>query len=171
MRSRRWVLCPAAAFSLLAHSSNPFMMATWRMQLHPDDSESSRGYAESSLRNGLIGLDFREDVGDLMRAKKEDLPESQKLYYDFAHKMKIGDRVLIMAGFEPLALVTVEGEYTYISRKGELGVWFRHFRRVGNVQYAKDRAPEKKRIQLTMRKTIEHLVRTDTESYNFIENW
>ncbi len=114
-------------------------MAYWRMQLHPAQPGESVKHCIESLAAGYIGLDFAFDVGDLMATSKDKLPENQKDYWAFAHGMEKGDKVLIIAHYFPFALATISGEYNYIrSFAPEIGVWFRHFRRVDDVHYYAD---------------------------------
>src|SRR5688572_23109023 len=117
-------------------------MSYWRMQLHPADSASAMKHAVESVGAGFIGLDFADDPGDLRSVARDDLPAGQTDYWDFAHRMAVGDRVLIIVHHFPFALVTVSGDYNYIrSPEPELGVWFRHFRRVdpSRTMYYADR--------------------------------
>lgn len=148
-------------------------MTFWRMQLHPGESTLSAQHAHQSLAAGFIGLDFIFDVGDLMRAKRADLPAGQKDYWAFAHEMAVGDRVLIIAHHFPLALATVAGDYNYIRRpEPEIGVWFRHFRRVNDVRYYSDRVTNATAWQrLTMTDTISPLRDPNSESYTLIATW
>jgi hypothetical protein len=148
-------------------------MAYWRMQLHPAQPTRSAQYAYQSLAAGFIGLDFIADVGDLMRAKQADLLPGQKDYWAFAHGMAVGDTVLIIAHHFPLALATVAGEYNYIRQPvPELGVWFRHFRRVTDVRYQADRTTNAAAWQkLTMTDTISPLHDPKSASYMLIAGW
>src|SRR5947209_3693561 len=108
----------------------------WRMQLHPFDRQYAASHAIQSLAAGFIGLDFKREVGDLHRTNKSDLPSHQRDYYPFAHDMRIGDFVLVISHHFPFALVKVAGPYNYIRNPvPEIGVWFRHFRRVKDIRY------------------------------------
>jgi hypothetical protein len=115
-------------------------MTYWRMQLHPSESGKAVQHTIQSLAAGYIGLDFgSSNVGDLMRTSQSSLPEGQRDYWAFAHNMKIGDRVLIIAHHFPFALVRIAGPYNYIRAKApEIGVWFKHFRQVKDVMYYAD---------------------------------
>ena len=62
-------------------------MAYWRMQLHPGDSKHAIKHSIESLAAGYIGLDFYRDTGDLMKKLRDSLPNNQKDYCDFAHRM------------------------------------------------------------------------------------
>jgi hypothetical protein len=148
-------------------------MAYWRMQLHPAEPGESIKHCIESLAAGYIGLDFSTEVGDLMEAKKDSLPERQKDYWAFARDMNIGDRVLIIAHHFPFALVTVAGEYNYIRRFApEIGVWFRHFRQVKDVHYYADTKTDvRKWEQLKMTDTISPLHNQSSQSYRLIEEW
>jgi len=111
-------------------------MNYWRMQLHPDDSENAGYYANQSIAAGFIGLDFATDVGDLLSDAQQDILSTQKDYINFARNMSIDDKVLIIVHHFPFAVVTASGDYNYIRRtEPELGVWFRHFRRIKDVVY------------------------------------
>jgi hypothetical protein len=148
-------------------------MAYWRMQLHPDDGSQAAKHAAESLAAGYIGLDFAEDVGDLTRTTKEQLPQTQKPYFAFAHEMVEGDQVLIVVHHFPFALVTVDGEYNYIrSHAPEIGVWFRHFRKVRDVRFYADYhtdAHDWPRLKMT--DTICPLRSGDSDSREVIEEW
>ena len=71
----------------------------------------------------------------------------------------------------PFAVVTVDGEYNYIRRiEPELGVWFRHFRRIINPIYFSDFSTNAKEWeQYTFTGTIQILKDTQTKSYKLIE--
>lgn len=129
-------------------------------------------YASQSLSSGFIGLDFHEDVGDMTNVKSADLPEGQKDYIDFAKKMKKGDKVLIIVHHFPFAVVTVDGQYNYILRpEPELGVWFRHFRRVKDVKYYADfKTNVKSWGKLIMTDTISVLNVKTSKSFMLIDD-
>lgn len=148
-------------------------MANWRMQLHPDDSTQAIKHTIESLVAGYIGLDFAKDTGDLMKRLKDSLPDNQHDYWDFAHGMEVGDYVLIIAHHFPFALMKVDGKYNYIKQKApELGVWFRHFRKVKNVWYYADYITNAHSWQnLTMTDTISKLIDPNSASYKLIEKW
>jgi hypothetical protein len=148
-------------------------MAYWRMQLHPDESGESIKHCVKSLAAGYIGLDFAAEVGDLLQTTKDRLPENQKDYWAFAHDMNVGDRVLVIAHHFPFALVRIEGEYNYVRRFApEIGVWFRHFRRVDDVHfYADAKTDVRKWDQLKMTDTISPLHTPTSQSYLLIEDW
>lgn len=148
-------------------------MTYWRMQLHPDAPGEALKHCVESLAAQYIGLDFSEEVGDLMTATKSNLPVSQKDYWAFAHEMAIGDKVLIIAHHFPFALVTVAGEYNYIRVPApEIGVWFRHFRSVTDIRYYGDlKTNAQQWEQLKMTDTISPLRDPNSRSYQLIENW
>ena len=108
-----------------------------------------------------------------MRASQAVLPTKHKDYWAFAHEMAIDDRVLVIAHHFPVALATVAGEYNYIRRpEPELGVWFRHFRRVKDVRYYADRVTNvASSQQLTMTDTISPLRDPNSASYKLISSW
>jgi len=148
-------------------------MTYWRMQLHPNEPGGAIKHSVESLVAGYIGLDFAPEVGDLMRTTQSALPQTTKDYWAFAHEMTVGDRVLIIAHHFPFAVATVAGEYNYIrSPAPEIGVWFRHFRRVEDVQYYGDRVTNARSWeQITMTDTISPLRDTSSMSYRLIESW
>jgi hypothetical protein len=150
-------------------------MQYWRMQLHPGMPENATRFAVESIAAGFIGLDFLVDPGDLRLAERSALPAGQRDYYDFAHKMAIGDRVLVIVHHFPFALVTVNGEYNYIRcTEPEIGVWFKHFRRIDRQRtsyYADRKTNVREWEQLRMTDTISILKDPDGKSYRLIEAW
>jgi hypothetical protein len=148
-------------------------MTYWRMQLHPDDSGQAVRHSVESLAAGYIGLDFAEDVRDLMSLTQAELPENQRDYWAFAHEMVLGDKVLIMAHHFPFALATVDGEYNYIRLTApEIGVWFRHFRKVTGVRYYADFKTNALSWQhIVMTDTISPLRDPGSLSYRLIQEW
>ena len=148
-------------------------MTYWRMQLHPSEPGESVRHCVESLAAGYIGLDFAEDIGDLTATPKSALPEQQKDYWAFGHEMVEGDRVLVIAHHFPFALVRVAGAYNFIRTIApEIGVWFRHFRKVDEVKYYADyvtNAASWQRIQMT--DTISPLRSSDSLSYRLIADW
>jgi len=145
----------------------------WRMQLHPSDSGRAVAHTMKSLGLGYIGLDFQNPQGDLTDIKREDIDATQRDYWEFAHVMDKGDKVLIVAHHYPCALVEVSGEYNYIRRpEEELGIWFRHLRRVKVVGYYADFVTQPSAWeQTTMTDTISILKAIDGVSYMLIERW
>jgi len=143
------------------------------MQLHPDEHGEALKHCVESLAAGYIGLDFAADVGDLMATTQVTLPPNQKDYWAFAHEMEIGDKVLVIAHHFPFALVTVAGEYNYIRvHAPELGVWFRHFRRVADIRYYGDLKTNAHQWEkVTMTDTISPLRDRSSISYQLIETW
>lgn len=143
------------------------------MQLHPSDRKRSAFHAAQSLCASFIGLDFEEDEGDLKRATREKLPSKHRDYWSFAHDMRIGDKVLIISHHFPFALTTVAGDYNYIRQPvPEIGVWFRHFRRVKDVKLYSDRVTNAANWQqLTMTDTIARLQDTQSDSFKLIDSW
>lgn len=145
------------------------------MQLHPSDSSRATLHAAQSVSAGFIGLDFLHDVGDLLQMERSSLPLKQNDYWEFAHTMDIGDRVLIMLHHFPFALVTVTGEYNYIRRPApEIGVWFRHFRTIDkdNALYYADKVTNATKWQkIIMTDTISVLNDSKSKSYQLIQNW
>ncbi len=148
-------------------------MTYWRMQLHPDESGEAVMHTVSSLASGFIGLDFSADVGDLRVTTQDRLPEKQRDYWAFAHEMSEGDPVLIMAHHFPLALVIVDSDYNYVrTRTPEIGVWFRHFRRVKDVWYYGDLATNAHNWErITMTDTISPLRDHASRSYQLMDSW
>jgi hypothetical protein len=148
-------------------------MAYWRMQLHPAEPEEAIRHTVKSLSAGYIGLDFSTDIPDLLTVPQNQLPENQRHYWAFAHEMLEGDFVLLFTHHFPLALVRVVGPYNYIrSTAPEIGVWFRHFRRVEDVRYYGDlvtNAHNWESMQMTA--TITPLRDAGSASYRLIERW
>lgn len=148
-------------------------MNYWRMQLHPDDSENAVGHTMRCLGLEYIGLDFAQPLGDLTYVQPGRIPQSQRDYWDFAHVMEEGDYVLIVAHHYPCALVKVTGPYNYIRDPSrELGVWFRHFRRVETIGYYADLVTNPSQWeQTTMVDTISVLRDKSSLSYRLITSW
>lgn len=148
-------------------------MTYWRMQLHPDEPGEALAHAVESLAAGYIGLDFGYDAGDLMKTTQAALPAGQKDYWSFAHEMAVGDRVLVVVHHFPFALALVAGKYNYIrSISPEIGVWFRHFRRVDDIRYYGDLTTDAHKWQQTkMTDTICPLRDPNSKSYRLIESW
>jgi len=146
-------------------------MNYWRMQLHPNEAESATYYASESLAAGFIGLDFATDVGDLLSEGPQNILDTQKDYVSFAKEMEKGDKVLIIVHHFPFAMVTVDGDYNYIRRtEPELGVWFRHFRRVKDIIYFADyNTNARSWEQYIMTDTISILRDPSSKSYCLIE--
>ncbi len=87
--------------------------------------------------------------------------------------MKVGDQVLVIAHHYPVSLVEVTGEYNYIRRPAEeLGIWFRHLRRVRVRGYYADFCTNPAAWEQTkMTDTISSLKTLDGVSYQLIERW
>jgi hypothetical protein len=87
--------------------------------------------------------------------------------------MAVADRVLIITHHFPFALVRVAGPYNYIRVKApELGVWFRHFRKVDDVWYYGDLVTDAHGWErLTMTDTISPLRDPGSLSYQLIDRW
>lgn len=145
-------------------------MPYWRMQLHPDDSPRASLHASRSLAAGFIGLDFEVSINDLEFIDADAIPQHQRDYVAFATEMAIGDRVLIISHHFPFAVCTVSGEYNYIKNpEPELGVWFRHFRRVSDVRlYSDHNTNAQSWGQIRMLDAISPLVNEGTLSLNLI---
>jgi hypothetical protein len=143
------------------------------MQLHPDESGEAVRHTVDSLSAGYIGLDFAADVSDLTVISREDIPENQRNYWGFAHEMTEGDRVLLFTHHFPFALVRVAGPYNFIhSCAPEIGVWFRHFRKVDDIRYYGDFVKNAHSWEnLTMAATITPLRDMNSGSYRVIERW
>ncbi|WP_300295070.1 hypothetical protein [Ferrovibrio sp.] len=149
-------------------------MTFWRMQLHPADAESSIKHCVESLAAGYVGLDFEEDVGDLLiQENRQRIPSKHKDFLGFSDEMKPGDHVLIISHHFPFALARVKGEYNFIKHRAtELGIWFRHFREVECVYYYADRVTNPKNWEmLTMTDTISPLRNAEKASYRLIDAW
>ena len=143
------------------------------MQLHPNFPGKSAFHSSKCLSAGFIGLDFRWDVGDLHRAKYDDLPHEEKVQWAFAHEMAENDHVLIFVHHYPFALARIAGPYNYIRTPvPEIGVWFRHFRRVTDVRYFSDfRTNATTWKPLTMTATLTPLRSGDSASKQLIDEW
>jgi hypothetical protein len=143
------------------------------MQLHPGESEGAVQHTVESLSAGYIGLDFAADITDLLMTLQNELPETQRNYWAFAHEMNIGDRVLLFTHHFPFALARVSGEYNYIrSTAPEIGVWFRHFRKVDDIRYYGDLVTNVRSWEaITMTATITPLRDPRSASYQLIEHW
>lgn len=142
------------------------------MQLHPDDANRSVLHAATCLTRGLIGLDFRTDVGDLRRSHHA-IDESQKDYRLFENEMSVGDHVLIQAHHHPFALVEIASDYAYVPNAREAhGVWFRHLRLIRNTAFYADYVTNPKKWQrIPMTDTIAPLRSDDGIAYQLIEQW
>jgi hypothetical protein len=108
-----------------------------------------------------------------MATTQSALPANQRDYWAFAHEMEVGDSVLIIAHHFPFAMATVKGPYNYIrSKQPELGVWFRHFRRVERVRYYGDFVTNAKNWeQIRMTDTISPLRDPGSKSYRLLKEW
>jgi hypothetical protein len=148
-------------------------MSYWRMQLHPGGSREATRHAASSLAANFIGLGAGPTVGDLMLATPEQLPQAHRDYLDFATGMAVGDWVLIFVHHFPFALCRIAGEYNYIRQQcPELGMWFRHFRRVDDVRFYADRETDaRKWEQIIMTDTVSRLKDSGSKSYKLIDEW
>ena len=85
--------------------------------------------------------------------------------------MGIDDKVLIIVHHFPFAIATVDGEYNYIRTPvKEIGVWFRHFRRIKNLSYYGDFVTNARNWEpIKMTDTISPLRDHSTQSYRLIE--
>jgi hypothetical protein len=148
-------------------------MTCWRMQLHPNFPGGAARHAAESLSAGFVGLDFTWDVGDLLRASYDDLPQNEKNQWAFAHEMAEGDHVLVFSHHYPFALARVIGPYNYMRTPvPEIGVWFRHFRRVTAVRYYSDfRTNASAWKPLTMTATLTPLRKSESGSQQIVEEW
>ena len=148
-------------------------MTYWRMQLHPNESGGAIGHTVESLAAGYVGLDFGEDVPDMLTVSRETLPENHRNYWAFAHEMEIEDRILLFAHHFPFALVRVSGSYNYIRAIApEIGVWFRHFRKIDDVRYYGDFMTNARNWEpITMTATITPLREPGSSSYQLIKQW
>lgn len=148
-------------------------MAFWRMQLHPSDPQRAMEHSVNSVAAGFIGLDFAEDIGSMHRVDRMSIPDGQRSYWNLYKPMQIGDRVLVLVHHHPFALVTVASDYNYISRiEPEIGVWFRHFRRIDTQQtryYADFVKDPKKWARIPMTGTLFPLDDPKGANYRLIE--
>lgn len=148
-------------------------MNYWRMQLHPSDSKHAVAHSMKSLGLGYIGLDFSNSPGDLTDVAQDQIEQGKRDYWEFAHTMRVGDLVLVVAHHYPCALVKITSKYNYIRNpEEELGVWFRHFRRVKVLGYYADYKSNPATWEKTiMTDTISILHPTDGISYQLIKRW
>ncbi|HHA2573036.1 MULTISPECIES: hypothetical protein [Gammaproteobacteria] len=148
-------------------------MTFWRMQLHPSDSTRAVAHTTRSLGLGYVGLDFADPPGDLTDVKQQDIDQSQRDYWDFAHCMDVGDIILVVAHHYPCALARVTGPYNYIrAPEVELGVWFRHFRKIEVLGYYADIVTHPAKWEkTTMTDTISILRDPDGVSHQLISKW
>ena len=148
-------------------------MTSWRMQLHPNYPGGAARHAAESLSAGFVGLDFKWDVGDLFRAKYDELPQEEKNQWAFAHEMAEGDHVLIFSHHYPFAVGKISGPYNYVRTPvPEIGVWFRHFRRVTEICYYADFKTNASAWKpLTMTATLTPLRSSESGSQQLINEW
>jgi hypothetical protein len=148
-------------------------MTYWRMQLHPADPENAVKHSVESLAAEYVGLDFAAEVGDLTTTDDHLLiPSSQRDYRAFAHEMQEHDHVLIICHHFPFVLVRVAGPYNYIRAAApELGVWFRHFRKIDIRYYADYVTNAHQWARIIMTDTIAPLRDENTASYRLITEW
>lgn len=148
-------------------------MTYWRMQVHPSESVGAVRHTVACLTAGYIGLDFAGDVPDMLTISRESLPVNQRNYWGFAHEMEEGDYVLLFTHHFPFALVKVAGPYNYIrSIAPEIGVWFRHFRKISDIQYFGDFTTNVRLWEpIVMTATITPLRDPHTASYQLITRW
>lgn len=146
-------------------------MNFWRMQLHPNKPSKAASYAVQSLAANFIGLDFKTDVGDLLMDENQNIVSTQKDYRSFAKDMQEEDKVLIIVHHFPFAVVTIDGDYNYIrDTVPEIGVWFKHFRRVKDVKYYSDyKTNAQKWEKITMTDAISILKTKTSKSYKLIK--
>jgi len=87
--------------------------------------------------------------------------------------MALGDHVLIFSHHYPFALARVAGEYNYMRTPvPEIGVWFRHFRRVTDVRYYSDYKTNVSTWKaLTMTATLTPLRSNDSGSQQLVNEW
>jgi hypothetical protein len=132
-------------------------------------------HAVDSVGAGLVGLDFENDPGDLRRADPNSVKTSEKDFFEFQHRMRVGDQVLIMVHHFPFALIVISGEYNYMAEcEPELGVWFRHFRRIDKSKtiFAADvETDARKWERIVMTDTISILRDESSKSYQLIDKW
>jgi hypothetical protein len=131
-------------------------------------------HAVESLSAGFVGLDFSGDYGDLsLLSNASTLPTGQKDYLQFARVMAKGDLVLIILHHFPFALAVIDGDYNYIKNpEPEIGVWFRHFRRIRDAKYYADFVTNASSWEkVVMTDTISPLNNRNSKSYRIIEKW
>jgi len=121
----------------------------------------------------MWGLDFADPPGDLTDVKQQDIDQSQRDYWDFAHIMGVGDIILVVAHHYPCALIKITGQYNYIrAPEAELGVWFRHFRKTDVLGYYADLVTHPAKWEKTkMTDTISILRDPGSASHQLITKW
>ncbi len=148
-------------------------MKYWRMQLHPKEAKIAVQHTVKSLAAGFIGLDFDDgdQPGDLRLANKKDSRQEVKDFWCIK-EMERNDKVLVFVHNFPFALVNVAGEYDYTTDPVEVGVWFKHFRRVDKIKYYADwKTNPRDWKNLVMPCRIQGLIDTESASYKLIEQW
>jgi len=150
-----------------------YFMTYWKIQLHPNDNTRAVEHTMRTLGLRYIGLGFANQPGDFTGVSADEVVQSQRDYWEFSHTMHEGDLVLVVAHHYPCALVQVLGCYNYVHNpEEEIGVWFRHFRRVKVVGYYADfvvNPAQWKRTKMT--DAIVILRNTESLSYQLIEEW
>jgi hypothetical protein len=132
-------------------------------------------YAVESVAAGFIGLDFKNDPGNLDNVARNSLATSERDYWEFANRMVPGDPVLIIVHHFPFALVFVDDVYNYITHpEPELSVWFRHFRRIAREKtryFADYRTNASGWDQFKMTDTISILTNEDGKRIQLMKEW
>jgi hypothetical protein len=148
-------------------------MTYWRMQVHLDDSRTTVRDTVTSIAGGYIGIDAPCDARDLGTVLRDALPASQREAWSFAQEMAIGDRVLVFVHHFPFALVRIAGRYNHVRAPiPELGIVFRHFRRVDDARYYADLAPNPREWEsIAMTERVVPLRDPNSLSYQLIERW
>lgn len=87
--------------------------------------------------------------------------------------MTEGDHILVFVHHFPFALARVSGDYNYVRTPiPEIGVWFRHFRRVTDIRYYSDfRTNASQWKQIPMTATLTPLRNEETASQQLVNQW
>jgi hypothetical protein len=145
----------------------------WRMQLHPNESESAAFNTVKSLAAGFIGLDFNEERGDLTNLDQNKLETRTNNIKAFVYEILREVAALIYLHHSPFALVMEIEEYNFIKKPvPALDIWFKHFRSVGKVSFYSDvfKRTRTRDSKLKMPNTFSD-ESTDSESGKLIAEW
>jgi len=142
------------------------------MQLHPKAPGGSARHAAESLSAGFVGLDSDWDVGDLCRAKYDDLPSEEKNQWAFAYEMVEGDHVLIFCHHSVCSGKNSGTVQLHKESSAGNRCVVRHFRRVDSVRcYGDFKTNVAGWKPLTMTSTLTPLRKSESGSQQLIDEW
>lgn len=122
----------------------------WRLITHHSDPKSLLTW---SLSRGLIALGWNE-IGDVRRyrspeeivaavrraySQNRNAPFSGGQLWNFAHKMKVGDLVILSTGKRREVVMEVTGEYRHTGESFEGDRYYSHVRAAKPVQICAER--------------------------------